>query len=176
MRLFRCGTDPVRHQFASALRSRRGLADVHAHRSHDHHAVEEFRFLQSRFPELRAADTEARHGSLWPPTELAEGYYYELVRENYVLSGNTRNLNLYYLNPLQHAEGMLMAWLPKERLLMEADVVDTNAPLPAMPTRDQTSLFNAVKLLKLDPLQIVPVHGKPIPWTDFTKIMAGRTN
>ena len=114
--------------------------------------------------------------SLWPPTELAEGYTYELVRENYVLSDNTRNLNIYYLNPLQHAEGMLMAWLPKERLLIEADVIDTNAPLPAMPTRDQTSLFNAVKLLKLDPLQVVPVHGKPIPWADFTKIMSGRTN
>jgi len=28
--------------------------------------------------------------SLWPPTELAEGYYYELLRENYVLSDGTR--------------------------------------------------------------------------------------
>ena len=38
--------------------------------------------------------------SLWPPTELAEGYYYEMVRENYVLSDGTRNLNIYYVNPL----------------------------------------------------------------------------
>lgn len=114
--------------------------------------------------------------TLWPPTEFAEGYYYELVRENYVLSDNTRNMNIYYLNPLQHVEGMLMAWLPKERLLIEADVVNTDAPLPAMPTRDQTSLLNAVKVLKLDPAQIVSVHGKPIPWTDFTKIAGGRSD
>ena len=53
--------------------------------------------------------------SLWPPTELAEGYYYETVRENYVISDGTRNLNIHYVNPLQHVEGMLMAYLPRRR-------------------------------------------------------------
>jgi hypothetical protein len=108
--------------------------------------------------------------SLWPPTELAEGYYYELLRENYVVSDGTRNLNVHYLHPLQHVEGMLIAYLPRERILMEADVVSTDAPLPATPTRDQTSLFNAVKRLNLDPATIVPVHGDPIPWAEFAKI------
>ena len=64
--------------------------------------------------------------SLWPPTELAEGYHYETVRENYVISDGTRNLNIYYVNPLQHVEGMLMAYLPKEKILIEADLVDTD--------------------------------------------------
>jgi glyoxylase-like metal-dependent hydrolase (beta-lactamase superfamily II) len=109
--------------------------------------------------------------SLWPPTELAEGYYYELLRENYVLSDGTRNLNLFYLHPLQHVEGMVIAYLPKERMLIEADVVNTGAPLPATATRDQTSLFNAVKALKLDPETIVPVHGNPLPWADFARII-----
>lgn len=114
--------------------------------------------------------------SLWPPTELAEGYYYELLRENYVVSDGARNLNVYYLHPLQHVEGMLFAYLPGERLLFEADVVNTDAPLPATPTRDQTSLFNAVRTLKLDPAHIIPVHGSPIPWADFAKIMGGKPN
>ena len=109
--------------------------------------------------------------SLWPPTELAEGYYYELLRENYVLSDGTRNLNLFYLHPLQHVEGMVIAYLPKERILIEADVVNTGAPLPSTATRDQTSLFNAVKTLKLDPVTIVPVHGHPLPWADFARIV-----
>ena len=79
--------------------------------------------------------------SLWPPTELAEGYYYETVRENYVLTDGTRNLHIYYVNPLQHAEGMLMAYLPKEKLLIEADLVDTDAPLPAtLSTRSEEFL------------------------------------
>ena len=50
--------------------------------------------------------------SLWPPTELAEGYYYEQVAENYVLSDGARNMNIHYVQPLAHAEGMLMAYLP----------------------------------------------------------------
>src|SRR6266850_1513125 len=114
--------------------------------------------------------------SLWPPTEFAEGYNYETVRENYVLSDGTRNLNLYYVNPLQKVEGMLMAYLPKERLLLEADLVDTNEALPATLSRDQQSFANAVRLLKLDPARIVPVHGKPIPWSDFAKIAGNKSN
>ncbi len=60
-------------------------------------------------------------------------------------------------------------YLPKERILIEADVVNTGAPLPSTATRDQTSLFNAVKTLKLDPVTIVPVHGHPLPWADFAR-------
>ena len=48
--------------------------------------------------------------SLWPPTEVAEGYFYETVRENYVISDGTRNLNIYYVNPLparrRHVDGL----------------------------------------------------------------------
>jgi glyoxylase-like metal-dependent hydrolase (beta-lactamase superfamily II) len=109
--------------------------------------------------------------SLWPPTELAEGYYYELLRENYVLSDGTRNLNVHYVNPNQHSEGMLVAYLPKERLLIEADLVNTDAPLPAKATSDQTNFFKAVKKLKLDPATIVPVHGKPMPWADVARVI-----
>jgi glyoxylase-like metal-dependent hydrolase (beta-lactamase superfamily II) len=111
--------------------------------------------------------------SLWPPTELAEGYFYETVRENYVLSDGTRNLNIHYVNPLQHVEGMLMAYLPKERILMEADLVDTNAALPTTLSRDQQSFVTAVRKLKLDPGQLVPVHGNPIPWANVSRLAGG---
>ena len=112
--------------------------------------------------------------SLWPPTELSEGYYYELIRENYVLSDNTRNLNIYYVNPNQHAEGMLMAYLPKEKLLFEADIVDTTTPLPTTLSNDQKNFFTAVQRLKLDVGQMVPVHGNPIGWNDFAKLASAK--
>jgi glyoxylase-like metal-dependent hydrolase (beta-lactamase superfamily II) len=113
--------------------------------------------------------------SLWPPTELAEGYQYETVRENYVLSDGTRSMHIYYVNPLRHVEGMLVAYLPKEKILVEADLVDTIAPLPAALSRDQRSFFNAVGKLKLDVSQIVPIHGTPMAWSDFAKA-AAKTN
>ena len=109
--------------------------------------------------------------SLWPPTELAEGYQYETVRQNYVLTDGTRTLNIYYVSPLQHADGMLMAYLPKEKLVIEADVVDTDRPLPTAPTQDMMSLYRETQMLKLDVSHLVPIHGKPIPWTDFLKVV-----
>jgi glyoxylase-like metal-dependent hydrolase (beta-lactamase superfamily II) len=108
--------------------------------------------------------------SLWPPTELAEGYYYEQVSENYVLSDGTRNLNVYYVQPLEHVDGMLMAYLPKEKMLIEADLFDTHVPVPARPTAANQTFFNQVRRLKLDVSTIVPIHGKPVAWADFSKL------
>ncbi|MGQ0733342.1 MAG: MBL fold metallo-hydrolase [Acidobacteriota bacterium] len=105
--------------------------------------------------------------SLWPPTELAEGYYYEAIRENFVITDGVRNLHVHYVNPLAHVEGMLIAYLPKEKLLFEADLVGTHGPRGAPPTRDQTTLFNVVRRLGLDVERIVSVHGDPQPWTEF---------
>ena len=87
-----------------------------------------------------------------------------------MLSDGTRNLHLHYVNPLQHAEGMLMAYLPKERMLIEADLVDTSAPLPTTATRDQRTFYNNVQKLKLDVGRLVSIHGRPIPWADFAKL------
>ncbi len=108
--------------------------------------------------------------SLWPPTELSEGYYFETVRENYAITDGARTMHVHYVNPLDHAEGMLMAYLPKERLLLQADLVDTIDPLPARLSADQRSFFNAVRKLKLDVGDLVPMHGRPIPWAKFAAL------
>jgi glyoxylase-like metal-dependent hydrolase (beta-lactamase superfamily II) len=104
----------------------------------------------------------------WPPTELSEGYNYEAVQENYVITDNARILRVYYVQPLQHAEGMLMAWLPAERIAFQADLFDTHEPprpaqLPAM-----RSLYSQVERMKLDVATLAPVHGTPVPWSAFT--------
>ena len=109
--------------------------------------------------------------SLWPPTELAEGYYYEAIRENFIISDGTRNLNVHYVNPLGHVEGMLIAYLPKEKLLFEADLFDTNRPRPQTISADHRSFYNAVTKLGLDVARIVPVHGNPVPWADFASAL-----
>jgi glyoxylase-like metal-dependent hydrolase (beta-lactamase superfamily II) len=109
--------------------------------------------------------------SLWPPTELAEGYTIETIRENYVLTDGTRIMNIFYVQPLRHVEGMLMAYLPRERLVIEADLFDTHAPPPPMPTAASMSLYTQVRRLKLEVDRIVPIHGKPVSWTDFVKTL-----
>ena len=129
-----------------------------------------YEFYRHDFINYQARTVKPDMVSQWPPTELAEGYYYETIRENYTLEDAGRVMHIYYVNPLQHAEGMLMAYLPKEKILIESDIVNTNNPLPAMPTRDMNTLYTEVRNLKLDVAQIVPIHGKPIPWGDFAKL------
>lgn len=111
--------------------------------------------------------------SLWPPTEVAEGYQYETVRENYVLSDGHRNMHISYVQPLMHAEGMLMAWLPKEKIVIEADLYD---PLSgnATPTEANRSFYNHVQRLGLDVATIAPIHGRAVPWAEFVKLIRGR--
>jgi glyoxylase-like metal-dependent hydrolase (beta-lactamase superfamily II) len=105
--------------------------------------------------------------ALWPPTEVAEGYNYEAIQENFVITDNSRILRVYYVQPLRHVAGMLMAYLPAERIAFQADLFDTHEPprpaqLPAM-----QSLLNQVQRMKLDVATLAPVHGKPVPWSTF---------
>ena len=97
--------------------------------------------------------------ALWPPTELAEGYQYETVRENYWLSGGERSMHVSYVHPLPHVEGMLVAYLPNEKILIEADLSDSR------------TLLGHVQRLGLDVETIVPIHGLPVAWSDFVELL-----
>lgn len=105
--------------------------------------------------------------SLWPPTELAEGYNYEAVQENYVITDNSRILRVYYVQPLQHVAGMLMAYLPAEGIAFQADLFDTHEPPKAAQLPAMRSLFNQVERMNLDVETLAPVHGRPVPWPEF---------
>ena len=111
--------------------------------------------------------------SLWPPTELAEGYQYEEVRENYVLTDNERILHISYVHPLPHVEGMLVAYLPNEKLLIEADLVNGPPANGSYVTElgdsesSHRSLRNHVQRLGLEVQTIVPIHGEPLSWDEF---------
>ena len=112
--------------------------------------------------------------ALWPPTELAEGYQYETVRENYWLNDGERSLHISYVHPLAHVEGMLVAYLPNERILIEADLYDSPLPAaarPAAPSASNLSLYTHVERLGLDVETIVPIHGAPVRWSDFLTVV-----
>ena len=109
--------------------------------------------------------------SLWPPTELAEGYQYEVVRENYVLTDGERMMQLSYVHPLSHVEGMLVAYLPDQKILIEADLFNSFEPSEGEASDANQSLYNHVQRLGLDVETIVPIHGEPRTWEDFVNIL-----
>ena len=110
--------------------------------------------------------------SLWPPTELAEGYQYETVRENYWLRDGARSMHISYVQPLAHAEGMLIAYLPEEKIVIEADLFDpphAGQPIQKTPSPASQTFYNHVQRLGLDVQTIAPIHGPAVPWSDFLK-------
>jgi len=112
--------------------------------------------------------------SLWPPTELAEGYQYEVVRENYYLMDDSRSMHISYVHPLSHVEGMLVAYLRDEKILIEADLFDS--PVPGQiglesAAANNRALLEHVERLGLDVETIVPIHGEPTAWAEFERLV-----
>ena len=95
------------------------------------------------------------------------GYQYEVVRENYTLTDGARTMLISYVQPLQHAEGMLMAYLPAEKIAIEADLYDPPAP----PTAATRSFVNHVERLGLDVQTVAPIHGRKVPWSEVVKVV-----
>jgi glyoxylase-like metal-dependent hydrolase (beta-lactamase superfamily II) len=78
-----------------------------------------------------------------------------------VLMDGTRMLELHHLRGNGHSEGLLIAYLPREKLLIQADAFHPRpgaAPLPA-PSPYTINLLENIRRLQLDVAQIAHVHG-----------------
>jgi glyoxylase-like metal-dependent hydrolase (beta-lactamase superfamily II) len=106
-------------------------------------------------PRTLAPDAIAKSGK----KAVVEG-----VREKRVFTDGTRTLEVHEVKGLPHADGMLMAYLPKERILAYADMYNAPAPnAPAAPaTAGHVVMAANVDRLKLDVDTIVSVHA-PVP-------------
>jgi glyoxylase-like metal-dependent hydrolase (beta-lactamase superfamily II) len=98
----------------------------------------------------------------------------ETVGQKFVLSDGIRTLDLHRVQGTDHAVGMLVAFLPKEKLLINADLYSPPAPTaPAAPaTFAATNLRQNIQRLKLDVAQHVPVHGRVGTHEEFLKLTA----
>ena len=86
----------------------------------------------------------------------------EAVGEKRVLTDGMHTIELYHV-PNGHNDGMLIAYIPKEKLLIEADLytpgaVGAPAPNPVSPYT--LSLVENLDRLKLDYEKILPLHGR----------------
>ncbi|HET6564556.1 MAG TPA: hypothetical protein VFG52_04010, partial [Xanthomonadales bacterium] len=88
---------------------------------------------------------------------------FEWVKGSMVLKGDSRSIEFHDIGPTAHSEHLLVAWLPKEKILFEADHFPQprNGPLPpaVQPTRD---LAAAISKLGLDYQRIVGAHSSRV--------------
>ena len=96
----------------------------------------------------------------------------EGMQDKRVLSDGTRTVELYLIQGNHAHDGIIMAYLPKEKILVEADVYTPAAPnaaLPAQPNPDSVALYDNIDRLKLTVDQILPMHGRKVPLAELQK-------
>jgi glyoxylase-like metal-dependent hydrolase (beta-lactamase superfamily II) len=104
---------------------------------------------------------------------------FETLSQKYVLSDGTRTMDVYPVQGLAHAATMLIAYLPKEKILVNGDLYSPpaqGAQPPSTPTPSMVTLNQNIQRLRLDVAQHVPIHGRPGTMDEFVKIVGGRTN
>jgi glyoxylase-like metal-dependent hydrolase (beta-lactamase superfamily II) len=121
-----------------------------------------------------------------PPIETVAGEPRSTAK--YVVTDGDRILEIdkvedmsYELGDRSYAQGnhsvdMLIAYLPKEKILFNADLYSPpaqGAP-PAAPTASMRTLQQNIKKLKLDVAQHVPAHGRVGTNEEFVRIVAAK--
>ena len=100
---------------------------------------------------------------------------FETVNEKYVISDGVRTMDLYPVLGLGHSGTMLVAYLPAERILINADLYSPPAPgaPPPSATPNMRSLYQNIQRLNLDVERHVGVHGQVGSHADFVRIAGG---
>ena len=99
----------------------------------------------------------------------------EYVKDKRVITDGNQTLEIYLMKDQPHAEGLLMVYLPKSKLLMQSDayIPRPGAPPLPMPSPYTTNLVDNVTRLKLDVARVVQIHGGSSPYTEVLEA-AGR--
>ena len=94
------------------------------------------------------------------------------VQDKYALTDGNRSLELHLVQNNTHNPNLLLAYLPKEKILIVADSYSVNHERPGAKTLVglQKNLLENLQRLNLNVEQIVPVHGqKVMTMADFRK-------
>ncbi len=78
-------------------------------------------------------------------------------------SDDTRTVEVMMIEGSGHAQGFMMVWLPRERLLIEADAYTPgapNSPPPAVANANNVNLVQNIERTRLDVDRILPLHGR----------------
>jgi len=93
------------------------------------------------------------------------------------LADATRTIEIHKIVGGPHSDSMLMVYLPKEKLLIQADAFTPpppNTPPPAAPNANNVNLVENIERLKLSVDRILPLHGRVVPASELYAAV-GRT-
>jgi hypothetical protein len=105
-------------------------------------------------PRTLAPDSMSKSGK----TLKIEG----IVGDKRVFQDATRTVEVHQIKGLPHADGNLIVYLPKERILAYADMFNLPTaanPVPNPPVTGTMVFLDNIERLKLDPERIMSVHS-----------------
>jgi len=91
---------------------------------------------------------------------------FRTVGDRMTMSDGSRNIELHHIRDSNHTDSFLLVYLPKEKLLIEADAFTPgppNAPPPKQPNPNHTNLIENIERLNLSVDRILPLHGRVAP-------------
>jgi len=92
---------------------------------------------------------------------------FEGVDEELELKDGMQTMELYHIDGSPHADTLLMAYFPRERILVEADVFTPGATVAPY----AANLMENITKRKLRVDKIVPIHGTIAPFSDLQKVV-----
>ena len=104
-------------------------------------------------------------------TKNAKPATVETVGADRVLKDASMEVDLYHVAGNPHSDTMLMAYVPKARLLVEVDVFSPGSAVQPY----AANLIENVTKRKLRVDRIVPLHGAIVPYAELTKTAAKAT-
>lgn len=93
---------------------------------------------------------------------------FQTMGDNMVLTDGSRSVELYQIAGNAHHDGLIMAYLRKEKLLIEADAYSPPA-IPKTPNPFSVNLEANVRRLNIDVDKILPLHGMIVPYGELLK-------
>jgi glyoxylase-like metal-dependent hydrolase (beta-lactamase superfamily II) len=95
---------------------------------------------------------------------------FQAMGDNMVLTDGSRSVELYQIINNNHHDGIVMAYLRKEKILIEADAFSpgaAGAEPPKVPNPFTVALDANIRRLSIDVERIVPIHGRVVPYSEL---------
>ena len=91
---------------------------------------------------------------------------FQTMGDNMVLTDGTRSVELYQIVGNPHHDGIIMAYLRKEKLLIQADAFSPRG-VPKTPNPSSVNLEANVRRLNIDVERILPIHEHIVPYSEL---------